>query len=140
MQLLIMAAGMGSRFGGLKQIEPMGPNEEFIIDYSIYDAKKAGFNKVIFIIKEENYQIFKETIGSRVDRNIEVEYVFQKMDNIPDFVKIPEDRTKPYVVNIESLGEENVIKMNNIMTKAGKHDNNIKQAYDHIVFNKSKYI
>lgn len=96
MQLLIMAAGMGSRFGGLKQIEPMGPNEEFIIDYSIYDAKKAGFNKVIFIIKEENYQIFKETIGSRVDRNIEVEYVFQKMDNIPDFVKIPEDRTKPW--------------------------------------------
>lgn len=96
MQLLIMAAGMGSRFGGLKQIEPMGPNEEFIIDYSIYDAKKAGFNKVIFIIKEENYQIFKETIGSRVDKNIEVEYVFQKMDNIPDFVKIPEDRTKPW--------------------------------------------
>lgn len=96
MQLLIMAAGMGSRFGGLKQIEPMGPNEEFIIDYSIYDAKKAGFNKVIFIIKEENYQIFKETIGSRVDKNIEVEYVFQKMDNIPDFVEIPEDRTKPW--------------------------------------------
>lgn len=96
MQLLIMAAGMGSRFGGLKQIEPMGPNGEFIIDYSIYDAIKAGFSKVIFIIKEENYQIFKETIGTRVEPHIPVEYVFQKIDNIPDFVKIPEDRTKPW--------------------------------------------
>ena len=62
MELLIMAAGMGSRFGGLKQVEPMGPNGEFIIDYSIYDAKKAGFDKVVFIIKEENYEIFKNTI------------------------------------------------------------------------------
>ena len=66
MQLLILAAGMGSRFGGLKQIEPIGPNGEFIIDYSIYDAIKTGFSKVIFIIKEENYEIFKETIGKRV--------------------------------------------------------------------------
>ena len=62
--LVIMAAGMGSRFGGLKQIEPMGPSGEFIIDYSIYDAKKAGFNKVVFIIKKENYNLFKETIGN----------------------------------------------------------------------------
>ncbi len=96
MQLLIMAAGMGSRFGGLKQVEPMGPNNEFIIDYSIYDAKKAGFSKVVFIIKEENYQLFKETIGSRVDKQIEVEYVFQKMTNVPSFVNIPSDRTKPW--------------------------------------------
>ena len=64
--LLIMAAGMGSRFGGLKQIEPFGPNGEFIIDYSIYDAIKAGFKRIVFIIKEENYEIFKETIGKRV--------------------------------------------------------------------------
>ena len=61
--LLIMAAGMGSRFGGLKQIEPMGPNGEFLIDYSIYDAINAGFNKVVFIIKEENYDIFKEVFN-----------------------------------------------------------------------------
>ena len=60
--LLVLAAGMGSRFGGLKQIEPVGPNGEFIIDYSVYDAKKAGFDKVVFIIKEENYEVFKETI------------------------------------------------------------------------------
>ena len=96
MQLLIMAAGMGSRFGGLKQIAPMGPNDEFIIDYSIYDAIKAGFSKVVFIIKEENYEIFKETIGSRVEPHIPVEYVFQKLETIPDFVKIPEDRQKPW--------------------------------------------
>lgn len=95
MELLIMAAGMGSRFGGLKQIAPMGPNDEFIIDYSIYDAIKAGFSKVIFIIKEENYEVFKETIGARVESHIKTEYVFQKMDNIPDFVDIPETRVKP---------------------------------------------
>jgi NDP-sugar pyrophosphorylase family protein len=91
-----MAAGMGSRFGGLKQIAPMGPNDEFIIDYSIYDAIKAGFSKVVFIIKEENYEIFKETIGSRVEPHIPVEYVFQKLETIPDFVEIPEDRQKQW--------------------------------------------
>lgn len=96
MQLLIMAAGMGSRFGGLKQIAPMGPNGEFIIDYSIYDAKQAGFSKVVFIIKEENYGIFKETIGARVEPHIPVEYVFQKKENVPEFVNIPEDRVKPW--------------------------------------------
>ena len=72
--LLVMAAGMGSRFGGLKQIEPMGPNGEFLIDYSVYDAKLAGFTKIVFIIKEENYDIFKETIGKRVEPYIETEY------------------------------------------------------------------
>lgn len=96
MQLLIMAAGMGSRFGGLKQIEPMGPNGEFIIDYSIYDAIKQGFSKVVFIIKEENYEIFKETIGKRVEPHIDVEYVFQKIDDIPSFVQIPNTRVKPW--------------------------------------------
>ena len=96
MQLLIMAAGMGSRFGGLKQIEPIGPNGEFIIDYSIYDAIKAGFDKVVFLIKEENYEIFKETIGSRVEPHIKVEYCFQKNDNLPSNVKVPETRVKPF--------------------------------------------
>ena len=96
MQLLIMAAGMGSRFGGLKQIEPMGPNGEFIIDYSIYDAIRAGFDKVVFLIKEENYEIFKETIGSRVEPHIKVEYCFQKNDNLPPDVKVPETRVKPF--------------------------------------------
>ena len=93
MTLVIMAAGMGSRFGGLKQIEPVGPNGEFIIDYSIYDAKRCGFDKVIFIIKEENYEIFKETIGKRVDKYIDVEYVFQNNDNVN--VELPKERVKP---------------------------------------------
>lgn len=96
MILVIMAAGMGSRFGGLKQIEPVGPNGEFIIDYSIYDAIKAGFDKVVFIIKEENYEIFKETIGKRIEDKIKVEYAFQKLDDIPDPSIIPSDRTKPF--------------------------------------------
>ncbi len=96
MQLLILAAGMGSRFGGLKQIEPIGPNGEFIIDYSIYDAIKTGFSKVIFIIKEENYEIFKETIGKRVEKYIPVEYVFQKMEDVPSFVQVPKNRVKPW--------------------------------------------
>ncbi|MBR4830558.1 MAG: nucleotidyltransferase [Bacilli bacterium] len=96
MQLLIMAAGMGSRFGGLKQIEPMGPNGEFIIDYSIYDAVKAGFSKVIVIIKKENYELFKETIGKRVEGHIPVDYVFQELTDVPSFVKIPETREKPW--------------------------------------------
>ena len=93
--LLILAAGMGSRFGGLKQIEPMGPNGEFIIDYSIYDAIKAGFNKVVFLIKEENYEIFKDTIGSRVEPHIKVEYCFQKMDNVPLYYDELKSREKP---------------------------------------------
>ena len=95
MTLVIMAAGMGSRFGGLKQIEPVGPNGEFIIDYSIYDAIKAGFDKVVFIIKEENYEIFKETIGKRIEGKIDVEYVFQDLKNIPEGVVLPADRVKP---------------------------------------------
>ena len=94
--LLIMAAGMGSRFGGLKQIEPVGPNGEFIIDYSIYDAKLVGFTKVVFIIKEENYEIFKETIGKRIEKYIKTEYVFQDNSNVPDeFKKEIEQRQKP---------------------------------------------
>lgn len=94
--LLIMAAGMGSRYGGLKQIEPMGPNEEFIIDYSIFDAKNNGIDKVVFIIKEENYEDFKQTIGKRVEPHINVEYVFQNYDNVKEEYKdLIKDRTKP---------------------------------------------
>ena len=93
--LVILAAGMGSRFGGLKQIEPIGPNGEFIIDYSIYDAIEAGFKKIVFVIKEENYDLFKETIGRRVDKHIKVEYAFQNLDNLPEGYSVPESRVKP---------------------------------------------
>lgn len=93
--LLVMAAGMGSRFGGLKQIEPMGPNGEFLIDYSIYDAKLAGFTKVVFIIKEENYNLFKETVGKRVESHIETEYVFQDASNLEEAYPTLKERVKP---------------------------------------------
>jgi len=94
--LLIMAGGMGSRFGGLKQIEPIGPNGEFLIDYSIYDAIRAGFNKVVFVIKEENYEIFKSTIGSRVEDKIKTFYAFQRMEDLPDGFVVPDNRVKPW--------------------------------------------
>ena len=92
--LLVLAAGMGSRFGGLKQIEPVGPNGEFIVDYSIYDAIRAGFTKVVFVIKEENLEIFESTVGKRVKNHIKVEYVFQKLEDIP--CEVPKDRIKPW--------------------------------------------
>ena len=96
MTLVIMAAGMGSRFGGLKQIEPINDNGEFIIDYSIYDAIKVGFTKIVFIIKKENYDLFKETVGKRIEKYIEVEYVFQEMDKLPKGFNLQTDRTKPW--------------------------------------------
>ncbi len=92
--LVVLAAGMGSRFGGLKQIEPVGPNGEFIIDYSIYDAIRSGFEKVVFIIKEENYDIFKETIGKRIESHVEVEYAFQDFKDVPKKYNLKE-RVKP---------------------------------------------
>lgn len=93
--LVIMAAGLGSRFGGLKQIEPVGPNNEFIIDYSIYDAISAGFNKIVFVIKEENYEIFKNTIGKKIEDKVEVSYAFQSNNDLPSGIIIPSTRTKP---------------------------------------------
>lgn len=110
MTLVIMAAGIGSRYGGLKQIESVGPSGEFIIDYSVYDAIKAGFKKVIFIIKEENYEIFKSTIGKRIENHIKVEYVFQNNDNVP--VSIPKERTKPLGTAQAILCCKDIIKEN----------------------------
>ena len=84
MTLVILAAGMGSRYGGLKQLDPITDKGNFIIDFSIYDAIRAGFEEVIFIIKKENYEIFRETIGSRVEKKIKVTYVFQDLNDIPE--------------------------------------------------------
>ncbi len=93
--LVVMAAGMGSRFGGLKQIEPVGPSGEIIIDYNIYDAIENGFEKVVFIIKEEFLNLFKEVIGDKISSKVEVAYVFQKNDNVPSHYHFPISRTKP---------------------------------------------
>lgn len=95
MDLVILAAGMGSRFGGLKQIEPIDKNGNFIIDYSIFDAIKCGFDKVVFIIKRENFDTFKNTVGSRIEQFVETKYVFQENTNVPDKYTIPADRKKP---------------------------------------------
>ena len=96
MTLVIMAAGMGSRFGGLKQIEPIDEYGNFIIDYSIYDAIKEGYKKVVFIIKKENYDIFRDTVGARVEKYINVEYAFQELDKLPNGYSVPEGRVKPW--------------------------------------------
>ena len=118
MTLVIMAAGMGSRFGGLKQIEPFGNDGEFILDFSIYDAIKAGFNKVVFIIKEENYNLFRDTVGKRIEDKIEVEYVFQKNEEIPSGYEIPSDRVKPWGTGHAILACKDVVKENFIVINA----------------------
>ena len=115
--LVIMAAGMGSRFGGLKQIEPVGPNGEFIIDYSIFDAVRAGFYKVVFIIKEENYDVFKETIGKRVEKQIKVEYAFQRQTDIPEGYD-PGERTKPWGTSHAILSAKNNVQGNFLVLNA----------------------
>ncbi|HEY1789275.1 MAG TPA: sugar phosphate nucleotidyltransferase [Verrucomicrobiae bacterium] len=94
--LLVLAAGMGSRYGGLKQMDPIGSNGETIIDYSIYDAMRAGFRSVVFVIRREIEQPFKEIIGARFEKKIAVEYVFQELDKLPPGVSVPANRTKPW--------------------------------------------
>ena len=96
MTLVILAAGLGSRYGGLKQLDPMTDNGEFIIDFSVYDAIRAGFDHVVFIIKEENLEQFRETIGSRIEKKIKVSYAFQDINMLPEGFTVPEGRTKPW--------------------------------------------
>lgn len=133
--LVILAAGMGSRFGGLKQIEPLGPNNEFLIDYSIYDAKQAGFNKVVFIISRENEEIFKETIINRIKDQIKVEYVFQEKTNLPvDFMHI-NNREKPWGTAHAIMCAKEKIKGPFLIINADDYYDKeaYKVGYDHIV-------
>jgi len=108
--LVIMAAGMGSRFGGLKQIEPIDETGQIIMDFSIYDAKRAGFEKVVFIIKKENEELFKASIGNRISQYIDVEYVYQELENLPVGFTVPMGRTKPFGTGHAVLCCKNVIK------------------------------
>lgn len=94
--LVVMAAGMGSRYGGLKQLDPVGPRGELIIDYSIYDAKRAGFESVVFVIKRAIESDFKAAIGDRLSRVMEVRYAFQEVDDLPAGYAVPEGRVKPW--------------------------------------------
>ena len=94
--LLILAAGMGSRYGGLKQIDPVGPSGETIIDYSIHDAKRAGFDQLVFVIRRDIEAAFRETVGSRFEKRIAVKYVFQELDALPAGFSVPAGRKKPW--------------------------------------------
>jgi UTP-glucose-1-phosphate uridylyltransferase len=94
--LVVMAAGMGSRFGGLKQIEPIGPNGEVILDFSVYDAVKAGFNKVVFVIRRDIEEDFKAITKQRIEKLVDCKFVFQDMEELPEGFYKPEDRTKPW--------------------------------------------
>ena len=132
--LVILAAGMGSRFGGLKQVEPFGPNGEFIIDYSCFDAIKAGFTKIVFIIKEENYELFRETIGKRIEDKIDVSYVFQNMDNVPEEFDL-KDRVKPLGTAHAILCAKNKVHGNFVMINSDDYYGpdaykKIKEFYD----------
>ena len=107
--LVIMAAGMGSRYGGLKQIDPVDPYGNMIIDFSIYDAKQAGFEKVIFIIKKAIDEAFREGIGKRIEKYMDVEYVYQELDVLPKGYEVPEGRVKPWGTGQAVLAAKNVI-------------------------------
>lgn len=109
--LVIMAAGIGSRFGGgIKQLEPVGPNGEIIMDYSIYDAIEAGFNKVVFVIRKDLEEVFKEVIGNRIEQVIKVEYAFQEKEDLPAGFHVPADRVKPWGTGQAILACRDVVK------------------------------
>ena len=110
--LLVLAAGMGSRYGGLKQIDPVGPGGETIIDYSIYDAMRAGFGKLVFVIRHDIEQQFREIVGARFEKRIAVEYAFQELDKLPPGFSVPAGRTKPWGTTHAILMAENAVKEN----------------------------
>ena len=108
--LVVMAAGMGSRFGGLKQAEPVGKNGEAIVDYSVYDAVAAGFDKVVFVIKHSIEKEFKELVGNRISKKVETLYAFQEMDNLPGGFVCPETREKPWGTGQAILACKDLVK------------------------------
>lgn len=135
--LVIMAAGIGSRFGGgIKQLAPVGPNGEIIMDYSIYDAKEAGFNKVVFVIRKDLEKEFDQVIGSRIKQVIDVEYVFQELDNIPEIYQDKfKERTKPWGTGQAILCCKEVVKEPFLVINADDYYGKqaYKEAYDYLV-------
>ena len=118
MILVVMAAGLGSRFGGIKQMTGVGPNNEFIIDYSVYDAIQAGFDKVVFVIRRDIYDDFRNTIGKRIENKIKVEYVFQDINDIPNGYSVPSDRVKPWGTSHAVLCARDVVDSNFVVINA----------------------
>jgi hypothetical protein len=107
--LVVMAAGIGRRYGGLKQIDPVGPNGEIIIDYSIYDALNAGFGKVVFVIKKDIEEAFRERVGRTIEKQCETTYVFQKLEDVPEGFEVPPGRQKPWGTGHATLSCRNVV-------------------------------
>lgn len=140
--LVVMAAGMGSRYGGLKQIDPIGPNGEIIIEYSIYDAIKAGFGKVVFIIKEDLKDTFRDKIGKKIERIVETEYVFQDMNfGVTDNIKIPKDRIKPWGTGHAVYCCKNVVKGPFAVINADDFygQTTYKLMYEHLISSEGEY-
>lgn len=145
--LVIMAAGIGSRFGGgIKQLELVGPNGEIIMDYSIYDAIKSGFNKIIFIIRKDIEKDFKEVIGNRIEKickklNVEVHYVYQELENIPSDFKVPKERKKPWGTGHAVLACKDIIKEPFVVINADDYygKNSFKNMYEFLSKNNNKF-
>lgn len=145
--LVIMAAGIGSRFGGgIKQLEPVGPNSEIIIDYSIHDAIKSGFNKIIFIIRKDIEKDFKEVIGNRIEKickklNIEVHYAYQELDDIPSNFKVPKDRKKPWGTGHAVLSCKDIIREPFVVINADDYygKDSFKNMYEFLSENNNEF-
>lgn len=139
--LVVLAAGMGSRFGGLKQVEPVGPAGQALLDFSVYDAKKAGFNKVVFIIKHAIEKEFKELVGKRIEKMIDVEYAFQETDMLPIGFNCPEDRVKPWGTAHAIYCCKDIVKTPFAVINADDYygKNAFKQIYEHLKAQKGDY-
>lgn len=138
--LVIMAAGIGSRFGGgIKQLEPMGPNGEIIMDYSIYDAIEAGFNKVVFVIRKDLEETFKEVIGNKIEQVVNVEYVFQELNNVPEGTEVPEGRKKPWGTGQAILCCKDIVKEPFLVINADDYygKTGFKKIHDYLIEEKN---
>ena len=134
--LVIMAAGIGSRFGGgIKQLEPVGPSGEIIMDYSIHDALEAGFDKIVFIIRKDLEADFREIIGNRIEKIAPVEYAFQEIDDLPEGFSVPEGRTKPWGTGQAILAAKDVIKEPFIVINADDYygKEGFKRIHDYMI-------
>ena len=138
--LVVMAAGMGSRYGGLKQMDPVGNHGQVIMDYSLFDARRAGFETVVFIIKHEIEEDFKRLVGSRIEKVMEVRYAFQQLDNLPAGYSVPEGRTKPWGTSHAILSAKDVIDAPFAVINADDYygPEAFKVIYDYLVANPDK--